>query len=125
MKSLANSLKITVSIASAAQTADVTGTSVDLANYNSASVVFIPATITDGTHTPSVLDSDDNSTFTAVAAANLSATLAVLASDVVQKVDYMGTKRYIKPKVAVPDATTGGVYGAIIIRGNAHIKPVS
>ena len=113
------------SLAPAARTASANGSGVDLANFASATVAFVVGTITDGTHTPSVEESDDNSTFTAVAAADLIGTLAALASNTNQRVGYRGSKRYLRAVSTVAGATTGGVYAAVVIRGDARKQPVA
>ncbi len=113
------------SLAPAARTASANGTGVDLANFASATVAFSVGTITDGTHTPSVEESDDNSTYTAVAAANLIGTLAALASNTNQRVGYRGSKRYVRAVTTVAGATTGGVYAGVVIRGDARKQPVA
>lgn len=112
-----NELSVSNSLTPAARTATANGTGVDLSTYRAAAVVFVVGTITDGTHTPKLQESDDNSTFTDVAAANQSGTLAALATGVNQEVSYLGTKRYIRAVSTVAGATTGGVYGAVVARG--------
>lgn len=113
------------SLTPAARTASANGSGVDLSGFHSANVAFVVGTITDGTHTPSVEESDDNSTFTAVAAANLIGTLAALASSTNQRVGYKGTKRYVRAVTTVSGATTGGVYAGVVERGDARKQPVS
>lgn len=113
------------SLAPAARTASANGSGVDLANFASATVAFVVGTITDGTHTPSVEESDDNTTFTAVAAADLIGSLAALASDTNQRVGYRGSKRYVRAVSTVAGATTGGVYAGVVIRGDARKQPVA
>lgn len=113
------------SLAPAARTASANGTGVDLANFASATVAFSVGTITDGTHTPSVEESDDNSTYTAVAAADLIGTLAALASSTNQRVGYRGTKRYVRAVTTVAGATTGGVYAGVVIRGDGRKQPTA
>ncbi|MDA8254986.1 MAG: hypothetical protein M0Z99_04980 [Betaproteobacteria bacterium] len=113
------------SLAPAARTASANGSGVDLANFASATVAFVVGTITDGTHTPSVEESDDNSTFTAVAAADLIGTLAALASNTNQRVGYRGSKRYLRAVSTVAGATTGGVYAAVVIRGDGRKQPTA
>ena len=81
--------------------------------------------MTDGTHTPSVEESDDDSTYTAVAAADLLGSLANLASNVGQSVGYRGGKRYIRARIAVSGATTGALDAALVIRGNAVQQPLA
>lgn len=113
------------SLAPAARTATANGSGVDLASFASATVAFSVGTITDGTHTPKVQESDDNSTFTDVAAADLIGALAALASNVNQRVGYRGTKRYIRAVTTIAGATTGGVYAGVVIRGDARKQPVA
>lgn len=113
------------SLAPAARTATANGTGIDLANFASATVAFSVGTITDGTHTPTIEESNDNATFTAVAAADLIGTLANLASNVNQRVGYRGSKRYIRAVTTAAGTTTGGVYAAVVIRGDARKQPVA
>lgn len=113
------------SLVPAARTATANGTGIDLANFASATLVFSVGTITDGTHTPTMQESDDNSTYTTVAAADLIGTFAALASTVNQRVGYRGIKRYIRGVSTVSGATTGGVYAAIVIRADARKQPVA
>lgn len=125
MRDLKSKIDVVQSITPAAKTATGNGTGVDLQGFGSAMVVFHPGTITDGTHTPTIEESDDNSAFTAVAAADTQGTLAALASNVIQRVGYIGTKRYIRAVVTVAGASTGGVYGATVVRGNPALAPTA
>lgn len=124
MRDLKSNISEVTSLAPAARTATANGTGVDLKGFGSAEVLFVPGTITDGTHTPSVMESDDNSTYTAVAAADLDGTLAALASTTNQVVGYKGSKRYIRATSTVAGATTGGVYAAVVILGLPNVAPV-
>lgn len=108
---------VTTSLGPAARTATANGTGVDIANVGEATVHFIVGTITDGTHTPKLQESDNNSTWNDVAAADQAGTLAALASNTNQKVSYIGAKRYIRAVSTVAGATTGGVYSAIVVAG--------
>ncbi|MFZ5762840.1 MAG: hypothetical protein ACOY8P_07950 [Thermodesulfobacteriota bacterium] len=126
MKDLKSNIKPEVTIAPAGnRNASVNGTGIDLQGFHSAAVTFAPATITDGTHTPKLQESDDNSTFTDVAAADQLGTLAALASDTVQTVGYKGGKRYIRGVVTVAGATTGGIYAAMVIKGHPDLAPTA
>lgn len=125
MKDLKSKIGVVQCIAAAAITATAEGTGVDLQGFNSACVVFSPGTITDGTHTPSVEESDDNSNWTTVADADLQGTLAALASNTIQRVGYKGNKRYIRAVSTVAGASTGGVYGADVILGDPSLAPVA
>lgn len=113
------------SLTPAARTATANGTGVDISGFHSAEVAFVVGTITDGTHTPSVQESDDNSAFTAVAAADLIGTLAALATGANQRVGYRGTKRYLRAVSTVAGATTGGVYAGVVVRSDARKQPVA
>ena len=124
-RDLKSNIDIITSLAPAARTATASGTGVDLRGYESAVVSFVPGAVTDGTHTPSVEESDDDSTYTAVAAADLLGSLANLASNVGQRVGYRGGKHYIRAKIAVSGATTGALDAALVIRGNAVQQPLA
>ena len=124
MIDLESNIDVSQSIAPAAKTATTNGSSVDLLRYNSAMVVLNPGTITDGTHTPKVQDSPDDSAWTDLAAANINGTLAALASTTVQKVGIRSSERYVRVVVTVAGATTGGVYSAEVVRGNAEQSPL-
>ena len=124
-RDLKSNIDIVASLAPAARTATASGAGVDLRGYESAVAAFVPGTVTDGAHTPSVEESDDDSTFTAVAAADLLGSLADLASNVTQRVGYRGSKRYIRAKITVSGASTGAVDAALVIRGNAVQQPLA
>lgn len=112
-------LTMVQSIAPAAHNATVNGAAVDTAGYNAATIYFLTGAITDGTHTPSIQDSPDGVTWTAVPAANLiplsaNGVLANLAANQSAKLGYVGTNRYLRAVSTVAGATTGGVYGAYV-----------
>ena len=111
------------SVAPAAKTTTSTGSSADLAAYEGAIALLMVGTITDGTHTPKLQESNDNSTFTDVVAGDLEGTFAALTTGVNQAIGYKGRQRYIKVVVTVAGATTGGVYGALVLRGDPHQTP--
>ncbi len=123
MKSFKQEADVSQSIKPAAYTATVTGSSVDAANYDEAMVVIDPGTITDGTHTPKLQESADNSTFTDVAAADLDGAFAAIATATVQKVGYIGRLRYLRVVSTVASATTGGVYSATLVLGGLRKRP--
>lgn len=126
MRDLKNNIGVDASISpSGNRNASVNGTGSDLKGFEGAVAVFQPGTITDGTHTPKVQESDDNSSFTDVAAADQLGTLAALAANTVQRVGYIGSKRYIRAVVTVAGATTGGQYSAAIIKGVSASRPVA
>lgn len=125
MGDLYNNLLTKVTVVNALRTATVTGTGVDRnvgnAGYQSALVVVFTGTITDGTHTVEVQDSDDNVTFAAVADAYLQGAEPVVAAandDTVYEIGYTGGKRYLRVVVTAAGTTTGGVYGALVVLGD-------
>lgn len=78
------------------------GTGVDRTNgkhelFRSALVLIQTGTVTDGTHTAVVQESDDNVTFAPVAAADLEGTAPVIGvadDNAIFEVGYRGSKRY-------------------------------
>src|SRR5262245_34306209 len=83
------------------------GSGVDLARGHNATFHFLVGTVTDGTHTPKLQDSADNSVFNDVVAGDQGGTLANLATNVHQKVAYLGNKRYVRAVITTSGATTG------------------
>ena len=119
MRDLESRLDVLASLVpTGARTASANGTGIDLQGYDGALVIVNADTITDGTHTPKVQESDDNSTFTDVASTDLVGTaLVAIAAASVQRIAYVGAKRYIRVVVTVAGATTGGKYQAVVVRG--------
>lgn len=109
---------VTQAIAIAAKTdGTANGTGVDTAGYNRVTVLFDVGTRTDGTSTPKVQESADNSSFSDVAAADLDGdTLAALTSDTQQTVRYIGSSRYIRPVITTTGSTSGVIAGAKVLR---------
>lgn len=123
-KDLNKDIATATSLAPAARTATANGTGVDLQGFGSCAVVWNVGAITDGTHTPKLQESDDNSTFTDVAAADQSGTLAALVASTNQEVGYLGRKRYVRAVITVTGSpSTGGVYAALVVRGGAKTLP--
>lgn len=116
----------------AARTATANGTGVDrnvgADMHRTAMVLVSTGTITDGTHTISVEDSDDNSDFDAVADQFLQGTEPAIAAADDNKlfyIGYIGSRRYLRVVTTVAGATTGGVYGAAVLLGEPRRGPVS
>lgn len=123
-RDLDKSISVANSLAPATRTTTANGTGIDLAGYDRAAVVFTVGTITDGTHTVKVQESDDNSTFTDVAAANLSGSVGALSSNTNLELGYLGTKRYIRAVTTITGSpSTGGAYAAVVIRAGAKTLP--
>jgi hypothetical protein len=128
MRDLKSNIGPAITLSPAVRTASANGTGVDLRGFHSAAVVVATGTITDGTHVVEVQESDDNSTFTAVADGDLQGTEPSIGSandDTVYKIGYVGTKRYIRAATTVSGTTSGGAYSAMVIRGNPEDSPVA
>ncbi len=85
-------------------------------------------TITDGTHTVEVQDSDDGTNFTAVVDALLDDTEpAIVAADddKVWAIGYRGLKRYARVVVTAAGTTTGGIVGVVAVLANPRNAPVT
>src|SRR5690242_14229689 len=101
------------------------GAEVDLhANLDaskSAMLVVLTGTITDGTYAVSLEESDTSgSGYAAVAAADLQGSAISIGSgddDKVFELGYNGKKRYVRAVVVSTGTTSGGVLGAVIVRG--------
>ena len=116
------------SIAPAVRTnGTVNGASVDLSPCSSQTVVFHFGAYTDGAHTPSVQESNDNSNWTNVAAADLDGTLTAVAAgggaNTTQKVGYIGTRRWIRPVMTTAGATTGAASAAQVVLSDIKKAP--
>lgn len=102
----------------------VNGAGVDLQTYEGAYALVHFGAYTDGTHTPKLQESDDNSAFTDVAAGDLlgafTAVSAGAGANTLQKVGYKGVKRYLRVVMTTAGATTGAASGASIVRGRAR-----
>lgn len=110
----------------AALTATTTGTGVDLAGYRSAAAVIHIGVVTDGTFVPTLEESDDNSSYSTVAAGDLSGSFASITSaadETVQEVGYLGSKRYLRVVLTETVASTGALVSALIVRGDPLTKP--
>lgn len=112
---LKNSLVSAMSILVATITSTTTGSAVDMGTGDGGSCVVVHCgTITDGTHTLTMTESDTSTgAFTAVPSADTKV-IAAADSDTVVVVNFKRSKRWIKAVSTVGSATTGGVYGVAI-----------
>ncbi|MFD4740956.1 hypothetical protein ACFWNQ_26840 [Streptomyces virginiae] len=110
----------------------VNGTTVDLHQNKdacrSAMLIVHTGTMTDGSHAVILQESDDNSAWGTVAAADLQGaapTLVAADDDVVYELGYTGSKRYLRASVTTSGATSGGTFGATIVRAFPRRRPIS
>ncbi len=132
MRDVYSSVLATPSIDPSAKTnGTVTGTSVDRAGggkmYQAAVVVVQTGTITDGSHVITVEESDDNSAWNTVPAGSLQGTAPTLTNSGFNSkalhLGYQGVKQYLRVKSVVTGATTGGVYGAVVVLADPRVLP--
>ena len=130
MRDMAHNLGPVLSLSPAARTASANGTAVDLLGFGEAAVLVTIGTWTDGTHTPKLQESDNGTSgWTDVAAGDLIGSFSVVNSagggNAVQRVSYIGNKRYIRAVLTVASATNGAFAGVLVVRGNPASAPVA
>jgi len=122
-----NETKIGLNVQAITTSTTTTGTSIDTKGYNEAKVIVVLGARTDGTLTPAITESDDNSTFTAVTDDFLKGTEAAAAVSAANTVGTVGItlrKRYLKVN-GVSSAVTSGFTGGILVElGNPRHAPV-
>ncbi len=122
---LTNSITGISLIAGAAKNATANGTGVDMIHSDfSFTLALISGTITDGTHTITVQESDDNSTFTTITAIDGNGITALTSSaggSAVVLKRYVRSKRYVRAVTTVSGATTGGFYSAIVLASKKSV----
>ena len=119
LKSLISGVEVFVP--EAPGTSAVEGAGVDLQGFESCTFLLQSVASAAGTFT--VKESDDNITFTnAVAADVLGTQGAALSNTDVQKIGYIGGKRYATIEL---DLSADGVCSCIGVRGNARINAVT
>ena len=128
MRDINNAIKVVTTIEPAASiTATTTGASVDTAGYRSACAVIHTGVHTDGTFTPTLEESDaSGSGFTTVAAGDLSGTFTAITSSndqSIQKVGYLGSKRYLRVVMTETVASAGAFFTASIVLGDPISAP--
>lgn len=129
-RDIKSNVDVAVTLAPAATVASRTGSSVDLLGYDAAMAVVSLGTWVDGTHTPKLQESTDNTTFTDVAASNLQGSFTLASASAgptvaTQRVGYMGGQRYIRGFITVAGATTGIPAAINIVRTDATRQPLA
>ena len=126
-RDLIHNVKAAESLRPAARTATVNGQGVDLAGFDSAMFVVAAGAWTDGSHAITAQESDDNSSYSAVAAADLIGSQPTISAagggNQVYQWGYRGTKRFVRLVSTVSGTTTGAVYGGVVIAGHPRKLP--
>jgi hypothetical protein len=123
-----------------------TSPSVALAGYDGAMIYLLAGTWTDGTLTPVIQESADNSTFTTVANTDLvafqatsatvftpvknggaqPAAISSAATAINQRIGYIGAQPYIRLVTTVTGSpSTGCLFDAIIVAGRPRFMPAA
>ncbi len=131
IRDLLRSQLVSQSLAPAARVnGTATGTAVDLRGFDGAVITVSFGAYTDGTHTPTVVHSDDNVAFTTCVygtdidgPSNLTAVNSGAGANTIQQIGYIGGKRYIAVVLTTTGATTGTLSGANIVAGYPHRAP--
>lgn len=107
-----------------------TGATVDLRGYDGAMVIVSFGAYTDGTHTPSVLQSVDGVSFTPCvygtdldANTNLTAVNSAGGANTTQQIGYIGSQRYLAVVMTTTGATSGAASTASVIAGYPRNAP--
>lgn len=127
MNDLANNIAVVQAVAPAVLSATNTSSAIDLNGFESATVVInTGAIVSSGDFTAKLTECETSGgTYTDVAAADLIGEFpASLEADSVVKVGYTGNMRYLKT-VITKNGGTSIAAGAVIIKGNAHERPVT
>ena len=128
MRDIKNNLDGVSSIDPASITATTNGSGVDLRDFDGAMVVFQAGTVDTGngdeTYTPSVEESDDNSSYSAVVASDLEGALVNMAANSVQRTGYKGAKRYVRAVLTLGGTTPSINASVLVVRGLPHHAPL-
>lgn len=132
-RDLKDNIDVVVAYAATNWASTGTGSAVDLTGYDSAVAVFTAGTMgATGTGVvPSLTESADGTTYTAVGTGDLQGAFAshgTGVASVVQRVGYIGTARYIKPVLTGLGGTGAGVgtpVAMVVVRGHPNRSPLS
>ena len=106
-----------IALTAVANGEDVAGVAIDRQGSDGLEIIFQVGAYTDGSVTPLIEESDDDSTYTAVADADLTNTeaSAALTAAGVSSIGYVGFKRYVR-------ATAVTAAGSTLSVGATYVK---
>lgn len=124
-RDIKSKVDVVQSIVPAVYSADATGIGVDLQGFDSAMAEISSGADVGSTHAPELQESDVlGSGYTTVAPADLQGAFSAnLGADTVERVGYIGSKRFIRMFVTTSGASLA--YCANIIRSNASRTPLA
>jgi len=131
-RSVYNHSTAAVTLGPATYTETTNGAPVDrsspaLSNFRSAMLVVLAGTVTDGTHAIKLQESDNGSDWSDVDSGDLQGeaiSVTTANDEQVHELGYVGHARYLRAVTTVADATSGGMYGAVIVLGDARRTPI-
>lgn len=104
-----------------------TGAAVDLRGFDAAVITVSFGAWTDGTHTPSVVQSMDGVTYVPCSPGDLDGTFAAVSgtagANTLQQVGYIGTQRFVAVVLTTSGATSGAASAGSIIAGFPRNAP--
>lgn len=109
------------------------GAIIDTHGYESLEFVFKSGTITDGTYTPLIEDSDDSGlsgssavSDTFLVGTEVGARFVAADDNAVTRLGYVGKKRYVRASLVSTGTTSGATgMGAIAVLGHARYQPTA
>ena len=117
-----------IALTAVADGEDVTGTAIDRQGSDGLEIIFQVGAYTDGSVTPLIEESDNNSDYTAVADADLTNTeaSAALSAAGVSSIGYVGFKRYVRATAVTAAGSTlsvGATYVKFGLRLQGTVNP--
>ena len=117
-----------IALTAVANGGDVVGAVIDRQGSDGLEIIFQVGAYTDGSVTPLIEESDDDSTYTAVADADLTNTeaSAALTAAGVSSIGYVGWKRYVKASAVTAAGSTlsvGATYVKYGVRLQGEVDP--
>ena len=112
-----------IALTAVANGEDVAGVAIDLQGSDGLELIFQVGAYTDGSVTPLIEESYDDSTYTAVADADLTNTeaSAALTAAGVSSIGYVGWKRYVKASAVTAAGSTLSV-GATYVKYGVRLQ---
>ena len=128
IRDLVNDIGVVSAVAPAVLSANNTSSAIDLANYESATLLINTGAIAgDGNMTPKLQHSDTTTSgdFVDVPASGLIGSFpTALAAASTYKVGYKGLKRYVRTVFTLNSGTSVAV-SAVVVRGHSAVAPVA
>ena len=134
MRDLHNNIKVEVALDTSTISTDTitVGNIIDMQGYGSVEFVMQSGALTDGVYTPLIEEGDaaNLSDAAVVAAADLLGTEAAAVftltdDNAVNKIGYVGNKRYVRLSIVSAGAITGGMLSAVSVKGSAGDLPIA